>query len=69
MKASLDAKGCLTVIAETGIEEYALQKWAEGYKPSDPKNCRSSLYITNPTMQALQGGEGPSPIDTGEEKP
>lgn len=48
MKAAMDARGNLTVIAESGPEGYALIKWYEAILPrfKEPKkDCGESISI------------------------
>lgn len=32
MKVTIDEAGCLTVVAETGIEHYALNRWFDDWR-------------------------------------
>lgn len=45
MIATLDAKGVLTIKAESSLESYALEKWSEGYMKQENTQCESVLMI------------------------
>lgn len=44
MKANIDENGVLRIKAETPIESYALDRWAERYTP-ETGQCHSALQI------------------------
>lgn len=54
MKVELDEKGTLKIIAENGLESYALQKWSKEFF-CDVKEAKSVLLISTRIGEEQKG--------------
>ena len=46
MKATINETGCLTIIAESGLESYALNKWLRDWQE---KQATLNIEVFHPT--------------------